>query len=371
MNQVEIGRGKRALRAYSFDDIYLSPSRRTRDGGLVSTQWQIDAYGFAAPIMTAPTDSVVSPATAVQLGELGVMAVLPLEGLWTRHEDPSAALATLAKSESSAVSTSRLRELYRAPVRPELIRDRVREIAESGVTAAAAVSPDRAEELAPIATAAGLDLLVVRGTTVSAEHVSQSADALNLKEFVAQLDVPVVVGGCATYQAALHLMRTGAAGVLVGFGGGSAHRTVNVLGIRVPMASAVADVAEARRDYLDESGGRYVHVIADGAVGTSGDLVKAIACGADAVMVGAALARSSEAPGGGFHWGPEAVHSELLRGERVGLGVVGTSQEILFGPSSRADGTMNLVGALRKAMATTGYSDIKEFQRVAINVRPR
>jgi IMP dehydrogenase len=335
MHQVEIGRGKRALRAYSFDDIYLSPARRTRDADLVSTQWQIDAYTFDAPMMTAPADSVVSPETAVALGRLGVMAVLPLEGLWTRYEDPRPGLAEVARADGGPAALARLRALYETPVSPELVAERV-----------------------------------IRGTTVSAEHVSQDDQPLNLKEFVAELDVPVVVGGCATYQAALHLMRTGAAGVLVGFGGGSAHRTVNVLGIRVPMASAVADVAEARRDYLDESGGRYVHVIADGAVGSSGDLVKAIACGADAVMVGAALARAAEAPGGGYHWGSEAVHPTLPRGDRVELGTSGTFEEILFGPSDRADGTRNMVGALRKAMATTGYRDIKEFQRVQLNVRP-
>ncbi len=371
MQQVEIGRGKRANRAYSFDDIYLSPSRRTRDQHLVSTSWQIDAYSFEAPIMSAPVDSVVSPQTAIALGRLGVLAVLPLEGLWTRHEDPAAGLAEVRQARSAEAAVELLRRLYAAHIREDLVTARVGEIAQSGVTTAAAVSPQHAAALAPIAAAAGLDILVVRGTTVSAEHVSRGGEPLNLKRFVSDLDVPVIVGGCATYQAALHLMRTGAAGVLVGFGGGSAHRTVNVLGIRVPMASAVADVAEARRDYLDESGGRYVHVIADGAVGTSGDLVKAIACGADAVMVGAALARAAEAPGGGFHWGPEAVHPTLPRGEPVMLGTSGTLAEILTGPSDRADGTRNLVGALRKAMSTTGYSDIKEFQRVAVNVRPR
>lgn len=370
MNQVEIGRGKRALRAYSFDDVYLSPSRRTRDSALVSTTWNVDAYSFAAPIMSAPTDSIGSPAGVTELGRLGILSVFPLEGLWTRHEDPTSALAAVAAEASPVAATAQLRTLYTAPIQPDLVASRVAEIAASGVVAAAAVSPERAAELAPIAVRAGLDLLVVRGTTVSAEHVAQSGEPLNLKRFVGELEAPVIVGGCATYQAALHLMRTGAAGVLVGFGGGASHRTMDVLGVRVPMASAVADVAEARRDYLDESGGRYVHVIADGSIGASGDLVKAIACGADAVMVGSALARSVEAPGGGFHWGPEAVHPDLPRGERVRLGTVGTWRQILFGPSDRADGTMNLVGGLRKAMATTGYSDTKEFQRVAINVRP-
>jgi IMP dehydrogenase len=213
---------------------------------------------------------------------------------------------------------------------------------------------------------AGVDMFVIRGTTVSAEHVSSQAEPLNLKEFIYELDVPVIVGGCATHQAALHLMRTGAAGVLVGFGGGAAHTTRTVLGIAVPMASAVADVAAARRDYMDESGGRYVHVIADGSIGRSGDIAKAIACGADAVMVGSPFARASDAPGHGFHWGSEATHAELPRGQRVGFESVGTLQEILFGPSRVADGTMNLIGALRRSMATTGYTDLKEFQRVEV-----
>ncbi|HVQ89219.1 MAG TPA: GuaB3 family IMP dehydrogenase-related protein, partial [Actinomycetes bacterium] len=208
------------------------------------------------------------------------------------------------------------------------------------------------------------------GTTVSAEHVSSQSEPLNLKQFIYELDVPVVVGGVATYTAALHLMRTGAAGVLVGFGGGAAHTTRDVLGVAVPMASAVADVAAARRDYMDESGGRYVHVIADGGVGRSGDIAKAIACGADAVMMGSPLARATDAPGGGLHWGTEAHHVELPRGERVRVGTVGTLAEVLVGPSRAPDGSMNLFGALRRAMATTGYSDLKEFQRVEVTVLP-
>jgi IMP dehydrogenase len=237
------------------------------------------------------------------------------------------------------------------------------------VTVAAALSPPRTKQLWKTVVDAGVDLFVIRGTTVSAEHVSSQTEPLNLKQFIYELDVPVIVGGCATYQAALHLMRTGAAGVLVGFGGGAAHTTRSVLGVAVPMASAVADVAAARRDYLDESGGRYVHVIADGSVGRSGDIAKAIACGADAVMLGSPLARAAEAPGRGFHWGMEAHHGELPRGARVEVGTIGTMAEILFGPSRTSDGTMNLVGALRRAMATTGYTELKEFQRIQVIVQ--
>jgi IMP dehydrogenase len=368
MQEIEIGRAKRGRRAYSFDDIAIVPSRRTRDPEEVSVAWQIDAYRFELPIIAAPMDSVMSPQTAIEFGKYGGLGVLDLEGLWTRYDDPSDLLAEVADLRGTA-ATKRLQEIYAEPIKPELITARLKEMRESGVTVAGSLSPQRTKEHAKAVVDAGVDLFVIRGTTVSAEHVSGQAEPLNLKEFIYELDVPVIVGGCATYQAALHLMRTGAAGVLVGFGGGAAHTTRTVLGLAVPMASAVADVAAARRDYLDESGGRYVHVIADGSVGRSGDVAKAIACGADAVMIGSPLARAEDAPGQGFHWGAEAWHSKLPRGERVEIGTVGTLQEILFGPSRTADGTMNLVGALRRSMATTGYTELKEFQRVEVVVQ--
>jgi IMP dehydrogenase len=295
------------------------------------------------------------------------VGVLNLEGLWTRYDDPAPLLAEIAGLDDGA-ATRRMQELYAAPIEPDLVAQRIQEIRAAGVTVAAALSPQRTAQLWKTVVDAGVDLFVIRGTTVSAEHVSGQAEPLNLKQFIYELDVPVIVGGCATYQAALHLMRTGAAGVLVGFGGGAAHTTRTVLGVAVPMASAVADVAAARRDYMDESGGRYVHVIADGGVGRSGDLAKAIACGADAVMMGSPLARASDAPGHGYHWGAEAHHGELPRGQRVHVGTCGTLEDILLGPSYVADGSMNLIGALRRAMATTGYSDLKEFQRVEVVV---
>ena len=369
MSEIEIGRGKRGRRAYSFDDIAIVPSRRTRDPEKVNTGWQIDAYHFDIPVIAAPMDSVMSPATAIAFGRLGGLPVLDLEGLWTRYENPEPLLAEIA-GLAPEQATARMQEIYRAEIQPELIVERVREIRASGVTVAGALTPQRTQQHWKTVVDAGVDLFVIRGTTVSAEHVSGRAEPLNLKRFIYELDVPVIVGGAASYTAALHLMRTGAAGVLVGFGGGAAHTTRRSLGIHVPMASALADVAAARRDYLDESGGRYVHVIADGGVGTSGELVKAIAMGADAVMLGAALARATEAPGQGTHWGPEAHHPELPRGARIGIGAVGDLQEILFGPSRVADGTTNLVGALRRAMATTGYLELKEFQRVDVVVAP-
>ncbi len=366
-SEIEIGRGKRARRVYTFEEIGIVPTRRTRDPEVVSLDWTIDAFKFETPVLGAPMDSVMSPASAIEIGRLGGLGVLNLEGLWTRYEDPQPLLDELAGLDDSIETVKRMREMYAAPIQGELIRARLREIREAGVTVAGALSPHRTAEFSEVVIGAGVDLFVIRGNTVSAEHVSTpGCEPLNLKQFIYELDVPVIVGGAATYQSALHLMRTGAAGVLVGFGGGASGTTQATLGIRAPMASAIADVAGARTDYLDESGGRYVHVIADGGLGTSGDLIKAIACGADAVMLSSALARATDAPGRGWHWGQEAHHADLPRGRRVRVGEVGTLQEIISGPAHVADGTANLMGALRRAMATTGYSELKEFQRVGI-----
>jgi len=364
----DIGRSKRAERGFSLDDIAIVPSRRTRGIEEVDLTWTIDALTFGFPVIAAPMDSIMSPETAIAVGRLGGLGVLNLEGIWTRYEDPEPLLAELADVADPVQATRRLQQVYAEPIKPELIRERVAQIRTAGVPVAGSLSPQNTQEFASDVVAAGPDFFVIRGTVVSAEHVSSRHEPLNLKKFIYELDVPVIVGGCATHQSALHLMRTGAAGVLVGFGGAATHTTREVLGIEVPMATAISDVAEARRDYLDESGGRYVHVIADGAVGRSGDMAKAIACGADAVMVGAPLAKATEAPGGGYHWGPEAWHQDLPRGQRVKFPTVGTMEEVLIGPSHTADGTMNLVGALKRAMATTGYTEVKEFQRVELVV---
>jgi IMP dehydrogenase len=367
VTDVEIGRGKQGRKAYSLDEIGIVPARRTRDPEEVSITWQIDAYRFELPLMACPMDSVVSPATAIAIGRLGGLAVLDLEGLWTRYEDPEPLLAEITELDEQA-ATRRLQEMYAAPIQDDLIGRRIEEIARAGVTTAARLSPQKTARYFKAVVDAGADIFVIRGTTVSAEHVSGRAEPLNLKQFIYELDLPVVVGGCATYTAALHLMRTGAAGVLVGFGGGSGHTTAKVLGVAVPMATAIADVAAARRDYLDESGGRYVHVIADGSMTSSGDIAKALAIGADAVMVGSPLARAEQAPGRGYHWGSEANHTELPRGARVNVGTIGTLEQIVHGPSTVPDGSMNLMGALRRTMATAGYSDLKEFQRVEVVV---
>jgi len=366
---MEIGRGKSGRRAYSLDEIGIVPSRRTRDPEEVSIAWQIDAYRFELPLIASPMDSVVSPETAIQIGRLGGLAVLDLEGLWTRYADPEPLIAEVTELGQEA-ATRRLQEMYAEPIKEELIGRRIEEIRRAGVTTAARLSPQRTARYYKAVIDAGADIFVIRGTTVSAEHVSSRAEPLNLKQFIYELDVPVIVGGCATYTAALHLMRTGAAGVLVGFGGGSGHTTAAVLGVAVPMATAIADVAAARRDYLDESGGRYVHVIADGSMTRSGDMAKALACGADAVMVGSPLARAEQAPGRGYHWGSEATHPDVPRGTRVTVGTAGSIERILHGPSAVPDGSMNLMGALRRTIATAGYSDLKEFQRVEVVVAP-
>ena len=371
MSQViEIGLGKKGRLAYSLDDVAIVPSRRTRDPQDVSTSWQVDAYEFDVPVIGAPMDSVTSPATAIAMGKMGALGVLDLEGLWTRYDDPQPLLDEIAQLPADQ-ATGRIQQIYAEPIKPELIVQRLHEIRDAGVTVAGALSPQRTQDYYSTVLDAGVDLFVIRGTVVSAEHVSKNHEPLNLKKFIYDLDVPVIVGGAANYTAALHLMRTGAAGVLVGFGGGAVSANRNTIGVHAPMATAIADVAEARRDYMDESGGRYVQVIADGSMGDSGSFVKAFALGADAVMLGSPLARAEEAPGQGMHWGTEARHQTLPRGFRTNVGTVGSLESVLFGPSHQADGTTNFIGALRRAMATTGYVDLKSFQRCSVTVAPR
>ena len=367
--EIEIGLGKKGRLAYSLDDVSIVPSRRTRDPQDVSTSWQVDAYEFDVPVIGAPMDSVTSPATAIAMGKMGALGVLDLEGLWTRYDDPQPLLDEIAELPAES-ATGRIQQIYAEPIKPELIVERLHEIRDAGVTVAGALSPQRTQDYYSTVLEAGVDLFVIRGTVVSAEHVSQDHEPLNLKKFIYDLDVPVIVGGAANYTAALHLMRTGAAGVLVGFGGGAVSANRNTIGVHAPMATAIADVAEARRDYMDESGGRYVQVIADGGMGDSGSFIKAFALGADAVMLGSPLARAEEAPGKGMHWGAEARHQTLPRGFRTNVGTVGTLEDIMFGPSHNADGTTNYIGALRRAMATTGYVDLKSFQRCPVTVAP-
>ena len=320
--EIEIGLGKKGRLGYALDDVAIVPSRRTRDPEDVSTSWQIDAYEFDVPVIGAPMDSVTSPATAIAMGKMGALGVLDLEGLWTRYEDPTPLLDEIAGLPADQ-ATERIQQIYAEPVKPELITQRLHEIRAAGVTVAGALSPQRTQQFYSTVVDAGV-----------------------------------------------HLMRTGAAGVLVGFGGGAVSATRQTIGVQAPMATAIADVAEARRDYMDESGGRYVQVIADGGMGDSGSFVKALALGADAVMLGAPLARATEAPGKGTHWGSEARHQTLPRGYRTTVGTVGPLEQVLFGPSHQADGKTNFIGALKRAMASTGYVDVKNFQRCGMVVNP-
>ncbi len=368
MAEVEIGIGKSGRQAYGLDDIAIVPSRRTRDPEDVDISWEIDAFRFELPLMAAAMDGVVSPATAIEIGRLGGVGVLNLEGLWTRYEDPEPLLAEIAELPPEK-ATARMQQIYLEPLKPELVSLRIREIKEAGVTACASVTPQRTAQFAPALLEAELDLLVIQGTVVSAEHVSRTCEPLNLKSFIRELDIPVVVGGCASYPAALHLMRTGAAGVLVGVGPGNACTTRGVLGIGVPQATAIADAAGARSRHLEETG-VYVQVIADGGMSRGGDIAKAIACGADAVMIGSPLAAAHEAPGRGYHWGMATFHPTLPRGARVKVERRGTIREILLGPAHENDGRMNLFGALRTSMATCGYETVREFHKAEVMVAP-
>ena len=366
--EIEIGRGKKARRAYGFDDIAIVPSRRTRDPQDVDIGWKLGPHLLELPLIASAMDGVVSPQVAIELGKLGGLGVLNLEGIYTRYDKPEPKLEKISKL-SKEQATRGMQEIYAQPVEPKLIAKRVDEIKAAGVLAAGSLTPQKVRDHYEIALEAGLDVLVIQGTVVSAEHVSSNGHALNLKEFISSLPIPTIVGGCASYQTALHLMRTGAEGVLVGVGPGQACTTRGVLGVCVPQATAIADAAAARVQHLLETG-KYVNVIADGGMRTGGDISKAIACGADAVMVGSPLARAKEAPGRGFHWGMATFHPTLPRGARVAVEQSATLEEIVIGPARENDGTLNLMGALRTSMATTGYDTIQAFQKAEIMFAP-
>ncbi|MFM8600262.1 MAG: GuaB3 family IMP dehydrogenase-related protein [Mycobacterium sp.] len=376
---VDIGLGRAARRTYELADVNVVPSRRTRSSKDVSTSWQLDAYRFENPVVAHPTDALVSPEFAIELGRLGGLGVLNGEGLIGRHADVEDKIARVLeaaeKDVDSCAAIRLLQELHAAPLEPDLLGAAVARVRDAGVTTAVRVSPQNARALTPVLVSAGIDLLIIQGTIISAERVTQGRDdggePLNLKTFITELDVPVVAGGVADHRTALHLMRTGAAGVIVGYGSTSGVTTSDeVLGISVPMATAIADAAAARREYLDETGGRYVHVLADGDIHTSGDLARAIACGADAVVLGTPLAVAAEALGGGWFWPAAAAHPSLPRGAllEVACGERPPLDVVLNGPSDDPFGSLNLVGGLRRSMAKAGYCDLKEFQKVGLTV---
>jgi IMP dehydrogenase len=366
--EVEIGRGKKGRRAYGFDDIAIVPSRRTRDVDDVDITWKLGAHTLDLPCLASAMDGVVSPAFAVEMGRLGGLAVLNLEGLWSRYDDADAQLDRIAALPKET-ATREMQAIYQEPVKPELLARGVKQIKDGGVLAAASLTPQRVEQYYQVALEAGLDVLVIQGTVVSAEHVSTRVEPLDLKKFIAGCPVPVIVGGVASYATTLHLMRTGAVGVLIGVGPGHACTTRGVLGIGVPQATAIADAAAARVQHLLETG-QYCNVVADGGMRTGGDVAKAIALGADAVMIGSPLASAAEAPGRGYHWGMATFHPELPRGTRVKAGVKGSLEEILLGPAHENDGTLNLFGALKTSMATCGYETLQAFQKAEVMVAP-
>ncbi len=367
MAEIEIGIGKSGRRGYSLEDITVVPTRRTRDPEDIDLSWGIEGYRKELPFLAAALDAVVSPRRAVDISSLGGIAVLNLEGLWTRHEDPEPWLERIAEA-SPEDSGQVLREAYAQPVSAELVTERIREVAKAGIVTCGALTPQRTAEFAKAVVDAQLDLLVVQGVVVSAEHVSKTVEPLNLKRFIREYDIPVIVGGCTSYHAALHLMRTGAVGVLVGVGSGDASTTSSVLGLGAPQATAIADAAAARSRHLEETG-VYAQVIADGGLNRGGDLTKAIACGADAVVLGTALAAATDAPGRGYAWGMTSFHPTLPRGTRVHVEPAGTLEEILVGPARGSDGRANLFGALRSAMAMCGYQTLREFHKADVIVR--
>jgi IMP dehydrogenase len=366
--EIEIGKGKTARRAYGFDEIAIVPSRRTRDPEDVDISVQIDKFKLEIPCLASAMDGVVDVKLAIEMGKLGGLAVLNLEGLQTRYENPDEMLEKIA-SFSKEEATRKMQKIYEEPIKEELIAKRIKEIKAGGVIACASLTPQRVEKYYKIAIDAGLDILVIQGTVVSAEHVSKTATPLDLKKFIPECPVPVIVGNVASYSTALHLMRTGAIGILVGIGPGAACTTRQVLGIGVPMATAISDAAAARIRHLEETG-KYCFVIADGGMRTGGDIAKAIACGADLVMIGSPIAKAKEAPGRGYHWGMATFHPELPRGTRIKTQVIASLKEILVGPAHENDGTLNLFGALRTSMATCGYENIKEFQKAEIMIAP-
>lgn len=373
-DNVEIGIGREARRTFHLDDINLVPSRRTRSSKDVDTSWNIDAYSFDVPFVSHPTDALAGSTDFIAaMHEQGGLGVINAEGLWGRQADLDAAFARLAEAaaESAPAATRVLQELHSAPIDTELLAERLAEARSTDATLSVRVSPQRARELTPVLVKAGVELLFIQGTIISAEHVAKGGDPINLKEFISELEVPVIAGGVSNYTTAMHLMRTGAAGIIVG---GGRNTSAAALGIETPMATAIADANAARREYLDETGGRYVHILADGEIETSGDIAKAIACGADAVILGAPLAAASESPAAGHYWQSSAAHPRFPRGviERDEFALAAEEPVslagLLHGPSSDAFGYENLCGGLRRAMAKCGYTDLKSFQKVDLAV---
>lgn len=363
-----IGRGRKARRSYGFDEIALVPGEVTINPDETDISWKVGSEKVEIPIIAAAMDGVVDTKFAIAMGKLGGLAMLNLEGVQTRYDDPSEILQEIAAATPEK-ATELLQKLYLPPIKEELISTRIEEMKKAGVQALVSSIPQKAEKFGAIAQEAGCDIFCVQSTVTTARHLSAAYKMLNLADFRKDMRIPLIVGNCVTHNVCLELMETGVDALLIGVGPGAACTTRGVLGVGVPQVTATADAAWARDKYLTRTG-RYVSIITDGGMSTGGDICKAFACGADAVMVGSAFARTKEAPGGGYHWGMATPHHNLPRGTRIKVGVTGTLEEILIGPAHLDDGSQNLVGAVKTCMGYMGARNIHEFQETEIVIAP-
>jgi IMP dehydrogenase len=363
-----VGRGRKARVAYGFDDIALVPGTVTVNPNEVDVAWELCGRRIELPIIAAAMDGVTDPRFAIEMGRLGGLAVLNLEGVQTRYESPDEVIAQIISS-SAEEATRIIQSIYGEPIKEELVHRRVSEIKKGGATVIVSAIPQRALRFAKLAEEAGADFFIVQSTVSTARHVATEYEPLDFRRLKQELSIPLIVGNCVTYEATLELMQTGVDALLIGVGPGAACTTREVLGLGVPQVTATADSAAARDFYYKQSG-RYVPIITDGGMSTGGDICKALASGADAVMIGSAFARALEAPGRGYHWGMATPHSNLPRGTRIRVGVVGTLEQILSGPAFTDDGTMNLIGALKTCMGSVGARTIRELQMTELIIAP-
>ena len=363
-----IGQDRKVRRCYGFDEVALVPGKITINPAEVDVSWELDGKKYGVPIIASAMDGVVDIKFAAAMGKLGGLAVLNLEGIQTRYDKPEVVLNKIAKA-SPEEATELVRSIYNKPIKEELISKRISEIKKAGVPAIVSSIPQKAQRFGEIAQEAGCDIFVVQSTVITVKHISKEYKTLDFKKFSKKMKIPFIVGNCVTYDVALDLMDTGCSGLLIGIGPGTACTTRGVLGIGVPQVTATVDCAAARDAYYKRKG-KYIPIITDGGMSTGGDICKAVACGADAVMLGNSFARTEEAPGRGYHWGMATPHPNLPRGTRIRVGTTGTLKEILFGPAKLDDGTQNLVGALMTSMGNVGARNIKEMQKTEVIIAP-
>jgi len=363
-----VGRGRKARRCYGFDEIALVPGAVTINPKEVDTNWELAGKKYKVPILAAAMDGVVDVRFAIEMSKLGGIAVLNLDGVQTRYDNPEEVLKKIAKANPEE-ATKLVQSLYLKPVQEKLVAKRIKEIKAKKAVAAVSTIPQNAEKYGRIAQDSDADIFVIQSTVISVRHIASEYRVVNLEKFIKSIKIPVILGNCVTYSVALELMETGPSAILVGIGPGAACTTRGVLGIGVPQVTATSDVAAAR-DFYYKKTARYVPIITDGGMDSGGDICKAFACGADAVMVGSAFARAKEAPGKGYHWGMATPHANLPRGTRIHVGTTGTLEEILFGPAKLDDGSQNLVGALMTSMGNLGARNIKEMQLTEIIIAP-